>query len=540
MKRLLLSPCNASGYAASRRVPESLVVFLAAACAAAACKGDKGKAAASGSGSGSGSALAPLPVPPLGVDEVGRFNYEYGKGADGYKKARAAYKAKDWAAVRAATAAAIDADPYHLDAHHLRAVAEAQLGKPAEAVGHLATILAHDYFKFHDLLAADADLATFRTTPYGAALETLDKTLGDQVKASLARSVVVIARRGAFKWPSKPGAQWATTRGEVYAMDLDTKRMLRLTHTGHAVAAMLRSPSGEVAVLGYDKVEMPEPTDKTSPPILARAWVEAYDGTTWAPTTKRATIAKGRAAAVTFGAGDQLLVASIAARGRWELGAATWSSVDRSTGKTTKTAAPGPTLTGAVVTLDDAWVEGEVPGVKGEWTPATATTPALAKRLELPGGKAIDVPESGQTGRDSIAVSPGAKQVAFATYTDPCAKDAKRSLYVVDAGTGQLKHLLTDASRFRSRWIDDARLVYEDGKGHLRIWSAADKRELARIDDKYGLALVALSSSLAPLCKTAPPVVEPDTGGEETEGPTETEGTGTGSDAVEPGPVTTP
>jgi hypothetical protein len=330
----------------------------------------------------------------------------------------------------------------------------------------------------------------------------------------------------------------------VYALGLDTKRMIRLTHTGHAVAALLRSPAGDVAVIGYDKVEMPDPADKAAPPMLARAWVEAYDGATWKPTSKRATIAKGRAAAVTFGAGDQLLVATVAPNGRWDLGAATWSSVDRSNAKTTKVAAPAPGLVGAVVTLDDAWVEADVPGIKAEWTAATATTPALTKRFELPGGggKAIEIPESGLSGRDSIAVSPGGKQVAFATWTDPCAKDAKRSLYVVDAGTGQLKHLLTEASRFRSRWIDDERLIYEDSKGHLRIWSAADKREQARIDDKYGLALVALSSSLTPLCKTAPPVVEPDTGGEETEGPTETEGTGagTGSDDLGPGPVTTP
>ena len=177
-----------------------------------------------------------------------------------------------------------------------------------------------------------------------------------------------------------------------------------------------------------------------------------------------------------------------------------------------------------------------MPGVQAEWTAATATTPALATKLALPGGKVIEIPESGKTGRDSVAVSPGGTQVAFATWTDACAKDAKRSLYVVDVASGQLKHLLTEATRFRSRWIDDTRLIYEDGKGRLRIWSAADKRELARIDDKYGLALAALSSSLAPLCKTAPPVVEPDTGGEagtgeETEGPTETEGTG---------PATTP
>lgn len=524
-----------------------LMAMVAAAVVAAACGKSSPAKTAEGSGSGSASGAA-LPVPPLGVDEANRFNYEYGKGADAYKKAVAAYKTKDWAAVKDATTAAIEADPYHLDAHHLRGVAEFQLGKPEDAVGHLATCLAQDYLRFHDELAADADLGAFWKTPQGRALEVLDADLGDQVKAELAKGVIVIARRSGFKWPSKPGAQWATTRGEVYALDLDTKRVLRLTHTGNAVAAILRSPSGETAVIGYDKVEMPDPAQKNAPPLLSRAWVEAYDAA-WKPTTKRATIAKGRAAAVTFGAGDQLLVASIAANGRWDLGAATWSSVDRATGKTTKVAAPasptGPVAI-ATVTLDDAWIDAPVDAVKAEWTPATATMPALAAKLDV-GGKSIDVPESGKTARDSIAVSPGGKQIAFATWTDPCAPDAKRSLYVVDVATGQLKHLLTEASRFRSRWLDDDRLIYEDGKGHLRVWGGPDKRELMRADDKYGFALATLSSSLPPLCKTAPPEVEPDTGGEgagegsaaddETEGTGAAPGDGSGSDV---GPARTP
>lgn len=516
------------------------------AMVAAACGKSSPATSAEGSGSGSGSA-ARLPVPPLGVDEANRFNYEYGKGADAYKKAVAAYKTKDWAAVKDATTAAIDADAYHLDAHHLRGVAEAQLGKPEDAVGHLATCLAMDYLRFHDELAADADLAAFWKTPQGRSLEVLDADLGDQVKAELAKGVVVIARRSGFKWPSKAGAQWATTRGEVYALDLDTKRVMRLTHTGNAVAAILRSPSGETVVIGYDKVEMPDPAQKNAPPLLSRAWVEAYDAA-WKPTTKRATIAKGRAAAVAFGPGDQLLVASIAAKGRWDLGDATWSSVDRATGKTTKVAAPAPGGAIATVTLDDAWVDapGDAAAIKAEWSAATATTPALAAKLELPGGKSVDVPESGKTARDSIAISPGGKQVAFATWTDPCAPDAKRSLYVVDVATGQLKHLLTEASRFRSRWLDDDRLIYEDGKGHLRVWGGPDKRELLRADDKYGFVLAALSSSLPPLCKTAPPEVEPDTGSEGSAGEgsaadDETEGPGAApGDGSDDGPARTP
>jgi len=506
----------------------AISLVLAAACG----KGDKSKA---GPGSGSGSAaVAAIPPPPLGVDAVKRFNYPYGDGEAGYKKAQAAYKTKDWAAVAEACGGAIQADAYHLDAHRLLAVALAQLGKPADAVDHLVTILAQDYYRFHAELAADADLAAFWATPEGAAVKAVDAQLGAAAATLATTGVQVLARRSTFKWPSKTGAQWATTRGELYAIDLETRRFVRLTHTGHTLAAVLPSPSGkELAVVGYEKVEMPDPAaGATAPPVLARAWVEAYDPATWQPTTKRATVAKGRAAAVTYGAGDQLLVGSIAAKGRWELGAATWSSVDRATGKTTKTSAPPDDAPLATVTLDEAWVDAPLVGVKATWAPATATTPALTSQLELASGKVVDIPESTKAERDSITVAPGGARIAFATWTDPCAADAHRSLYVADAATGQLTHLLTEASRFRSRWLDDARLAYEDAQGHIRIWSATDHRELLKIDDRSGLALAGLNARLPPLCKTAPPVVEPDTGGEETE-----PGDGSGG---EPGPATTP
>jgi hypothetical protein len=519
--------------------------FVVALMVLAACgKSDKGSGGGgggggSGSGSGSAGAVPALDVPALGVDAVKRFNFPYEKAEQHHKKALAAYKTKDWPAVRTAAEAAFAADSNHLDAHRLWAVAAVQLGTPDAAMVHLTQILAADWYRFHAELAADADLAAFWKSPQGTAVKRVDDALGTSAGALAVKGPWILARRSGFKWPSKPGTQWATTRGELYALDLDTKRYVRLTHTGHAVAAVVVAPSGnEVAVIGYDKVEMPDPAKAAaSPPVLTRAWVEAYDPATWAPTTKRATIGKGRAAAIAYGAGDQLLVASIAGKGRWELGDATWSSVDRATGKTTKVASPPPAdAPRAVVTLDEAWVERPLPAVvSATWSASTPAMPALTSQLVLggAGGKTVDVPESGKTERSSIAVSPGGARVAFATWTDPCAPDAKRSLYVVDVATGQLRHLLTEASQFRSRWLDDDRVVYEDAAGGLRIWSATERKEVQRIPDKYGLALDALSARLAPLCKSAPPEVEPDPG-EETMPPEEDSGSGSG------GPVTTP
>ena len=113
---------------------------------------------------------------------------------------------------------------------------------------------------------------------------------------------------------------------------------------------------------------------------------------------------------------------------------------------------------------------------------------------------------------------------------------------MIDVATGQLRHLLTEASRFRSRWLDDDRLAYEDATGGLRIWSATELKEVQRLADKYGVALDALSARLPPLCKTAPPEVEPDSG-EEPMPPEEGSGSaggGSASGSGSGGPVTTP
>ena len=93
-----------------------------------------------------------------------------------------------------------------------------------------------------------------------------------------------------------------------------------------------------------------------------------------------------------------------------------------------------------------------------------------------------------------------------------------------------LKHLLTAKSRFATRWIDPTTLAYEDGDGAIRLWDALSQHEALRLDNRAGLALDVLSSSSGPLCKQAPPSIEP-AGSADEPMPQET---GSG------GPVTTP
>src|SRR5262249_5609820 len=84
-----------------------------------------------------GPGVAPLAIPVLGVDHIRRFNFTADAGQAGYDKAVAAYRKKDWPAVRAGAEASLAKDPTHLGAHRLLAAALAQTGEPAAAVDHL-------------------------------------------------------------------------------------------------------------------------------------------------------------------------------------------------------------------------------------------------------------------------------------------------------------------------------------------------------------------------------------------------------------------
>ncbi|MDB4955538.1 MAG: hypothetical protein JWO36_3107 [Myxococcales bacterium] len=468
--------------------------------------------------------VAPLALPTLGVDRVGRFNFIFGDGQGTYDKAVAAYKAKagrDWNGVRANCEATLAKDPQHLDAHRLLATALVHAGENAAAVDHLVTAIAGDYFKYAPSLASDDDLKAFLATSHGQAVGAA----ADQIKIEYARRIKdalwLVGRRSTFKWPKELGVQAAISRGELYAYDREAKRFFRLTHTEHQVAGFVRSPSGgEVALIGFDKIDRPK---DDGAPLFAHAWIQAVDTTDWKPGP-RTTIANARQISVGYGAGDELLVATAPATGRWTIGPETVSSIDRATGKLTKVTA-SPPVPRVVLTLDEGHLVRAPEGTEAAWSGDPPTTTSF----KTAAGGTVQVPETGQAAQASLAVAPGSARVGFATAVDPCAKDAAPSLYVADAKTGTFKHVLTAKSRFATRWLDGNVIAYEDGDGAIRLWDASTGREAMRLDDKAGLALDVLSLASAPLCKQAPPTAEP-AGSDEPLPPEDPSG----------GPVTTP
>ena len=460
----------------------ALVLAVASACGGKKSDGPAGQ----GTGSGTGTAAAaPLPVPPLGVDAVKRFNYVYGPAQKDYEKVTAALKAKarDWAAIKAACEATLAKDADHLDARWWLGVALAQTGDGAGAATALAAALAGDWLRWGPGLEADADLTAFLATPPGQAVKALSATLRGQVADALATQPLILARRSGWKAP-KPGTGYAATRGELYAYDVAAKRYLRVTHTDHSLAGYLRGPSAELLLVGFSQAEVPDPAKapKTAAPLLTRSWVSAWSPTDFTETSPSAKIGKARLVTVGYGPGEQILVATAPATGRWSTGPATTFVVDRGTGKLTKAPLEKLASPALAMTLEDVVVDG------GAAWPAELD-PAIADKLRAALGATPTLA--------SLAVSPGKGRIAFAGATDPCA-------------TGAYKHVLTADSRFRARWIDDVRLIYEDGSGGLRIFDAAAGRESGKLGERAGLALDTLPPTAAPLCRSEPIVDDPD------------------------------
>ncbi len=454
--------------------------------------------------------VAPITQPPSGVDAVKRMGFVYDAGWPAYDKAVAAKGKGDVAGARAQLDASLAKDPDHLDAHYLYAKLLAGAGEHAAAVDHLVVALAADYFRYGPVLAADTEMKEFLGTSHGQAVTALAQKIEADYKKRVASGVWLVARRSAFKWPKELGAQAASTRGELYAYDRETKRYLRLSHTDHKVAAFIRAPGGgEVALLGFDKIDRPKGETKgemkaDAPATFVTSWVQIRETTDWTVVGKKVSLGAAREIGVGYGTGDQLLVTTAQADGRWGTKDTVVSTVDKSTGKATKVATPAPTPRIAL-TLDEGRVIRDATGIVAVWSGDPPTTP----NFKTAAGTTIEIPESHAARQASFAVAPESGRVVFSTAVDPCANDVAPSLYVSDGKSAALKHVLTAKSRFANRWLDANTLAYEDGEGAIRIWDATTGREASKLENKAGIALDVLSLAPAPLCKGSPPVVEP-------------------------------
>jgi hypothetical protein len=303
--------------------------------------------------------------------------------------------------------------------------------------------------------------------------------------------LLVVARDQPPVRATPAGSHAAPPRGEVYAYDATSRRYLRLSHTDHAVAGFVRGPGGAIAMLGYDRVDRSK--DEADPPQIAHGWVFVI-GADGKKLGDPVVLPTARQLSLGYAAGDQLVAGIAQAVDRWRLADPTAMAVDVAAGKLAAIAGPLP-VDRIAITVD----EGELLRAPDAEVHATWNG-GLAPVLEV-AGDAIAVPESGQAMAAGVAVARDKAHVAFVTAVDPCGKGVAPSLYVADTKANSLHHLVTAASRFDARWLDDATLAYEDGDAVVRLWDAASAREVGRLDDRAGIALDVLSPAAGPLCK---------------------------------------
>jgi hypothetical protein len=109
-------------------------------------------------------ALAPL---PLGMSEVSGFGYRKRAGQPAFELARAGEAAGDWATVAMRCREALAADPNHLDAAYLLAVALAKTGGGAEQIlAPLTKAVAGDYAKWGQASLEQPALQPFLASSY--------------------------------------------------------------------------------------------------------------------------------------------------------------------------------------------------------------------------------------------------------------------------------------------------------------------------------------------------------------------------------------
>ena len=169
----------------------------------------------------SDAASVTLSPQPLGTTELAAFAYRSRDGQAQFRQARDAEEQGKWAEVAASCEAALAADPRHLDAAYLLAVARAKQQQTERVIEPLAKAVAGDFAKWGNASLAQPALQPFLATTLGQGWKARVEADREVFAQMFARSLVVISH------------------GDLFAFDPETKRFLRLTRTGGAVIGAL-------------------------------------------------------------------------------------------------------------------------------------------------------------------------------------------------------------------------------------------------------------------------------------------------------------
>jgi hypothetical protein len=209
-----------------------LAAFMASAPGASAGCGHGEPAAApsprrdaAAHASAPGDARVQLPARALGEPNLAAFAWRRRGGQAEFTLARKAEARGVWTEVDAACGRAIDKDPLHLEAQWLDAIALAKLGRLDAVTTPLTTAVAGDFAKWSEPSLEHPALEAWLTTDVGRAWRAQLDVDRATVVAALARSMIVLAS------------------GDLYSIDREGGRWLRLTHTFGGVFAAFAAPA---------------------------------------------------------------------------------------------------------------------------------------------------------------------------------------------------------------------------------------------------------------------------------------------------------
>jgi hypothetical protein len=389
-----------------------------------------------------GVALAPL---ALGLPEVATFDYRGRAGHAAFRLARQSEASGDWSSVVARCRASLAADPDHLDAAYLLAVAIAKTGGGAEQIlAPLTKAVAADFGKWATASLDQPALQPFLATALGAAWRRRIEDDRQAFVAALARALVVTAQR------------------DLFAYDASTARWYRLTRTGGAVIAALHVRSQHK--IAYVTRQRAKTGGKTRTKI-GIGIVDLAAGRTLRSIELPASVTAN--ATVRIGYTEKKQPGFIV-----RVGKDTWRLVENSAlslaklpnGSNADVPAYLADMIRMVVTGSTARIDRTaVVNVTADWDDHSLASAIKIGRSK----KVVTVPSPGLIDGDTATWSADGTQLAFvAQLSDTCAPNvATAAAFVADGATGAVRELERAASGIAVEWHGERTLAIAGDHG---------------------------------------------------------------------------
>ncbi len=372
-------------------------------------------------------ALVEISTRPLGLPSLADFGWRKRAGQPAFRAARKAEDREDWPGALASAREALAADPGHLEAAWLCAVALAKTGKLDDVLAPLELAAAGDFGKWALASLEQPALQPWLETPTGQAWRRRVDDDRPAYAAALARSTVVSAG------------------GELFAFDPEGARWYRLTRTYGAVVAALAAPHHLAYVTRTKKKGAKD----------ARVAVGLVD------------LATGRSTrAIDVGAPPFSIAYSTARpAGFWIGTGTTWRQLDDD-GKLhplpPKTARPpGPWL--EVLAHTARLHRLPIANVSADWDDQSL---ASAMRVGT-SNRVVAAPSPGLIDGNTLTWSADRAQLAFvAQLDDHCTPGTpSAAAFVADAATGTVRELERAEHGLAIEWLSDRRLAVAGDHG---------------------------------------------------------------------------